>query len=204
MTMGEKTMGSNGKIALPKDAEGRKIPLDTKVLYSLSGEEHKVDEFTYSPSENIWRVALAKQSVHFYTCDMHLAPVVVLCADGKPVRVGDTVYCDDDPEPLTVNSFSVNECGPVGVKSAGGGYYTVPAGRLTHECPDSWEKLLDDLDNAAKGGDNAECLYMRRDGIEPQCPECRLCVDESDLECAYLAYADIAARIRKLSGEDDA
>ena len=204
MMMEEKTMGSNGKIALPKDAEGRKIPLDTKVLYSLSGEEHKVDEFTYSPSENIWRVALAKQSVHFYTCDMHLAPVVVLCADGKPVRVGDTVYCDDDPEPLTVNSFSVNECGPVGVKSAGGGYYTVPAGRLTHECPDSWEKLLDDLDNAAKGGDNAECLYMRRDGIEPQCPECRLCVDESDLECAYLAYVDIAARIRKLSGEGDA
>lgn len=98
MTTEEKAMGSNGKIALPKDAEGRKIPLDTKVLYSLSGEEHKVDEFTYSPSENIWRVALAKQSMHFYTCDMHLAPVVVLCADGKPVRVGDTVYCDDDPE----------------------------------------------------------------------------------------------------------
>ena len=34
-------------IELPLDAEGREIPLDTKVLYSLSGEEHKVDEFTY-------------------------------------------------------------------------------------------------------------------------------------------------------------
>ena len=191
------------QITLPRDAEGREIPLDTKALYSLSGEEHKVDEFTYSPSENIWRVALAAQSVHFYTCDMHLAPVVVLCADGKPVCVGDTVYCDDDPEPLTVNDFVVNECGPVGVKSTGGGYYTVPAGRLTHECPDSWEKLLGDLDNASKGGDNAECLYMRRDGIELPCQECRLGVDESDLECAYLAYADIAARIRKLRGEGE-
>ncbi len=199
-------MGSNGKIALPKDAEGREIPLDTKVLYSLSGEEHKVDEFTYSPSENIWRVALAKQFVHFYTCDMHLAPVVVLCADGKPVCVGDTVYCDGDLEPLTVKSFIVNECGPVDVKSAGGGYYTVPAGRLTHECPDSWEKLLEDLDNAAKGGDNAECCYARRESVEvgSQCYGCRLFKNDDDSpECSYLVFADIAARIRRLRGEGE-
>lgn len=165
------------QITLPRDAEGRKIPLDTKVLYSLSGEEHKVGEFAYSPSENIWRVALAKQFVHFYTCDMHLAPVVVLCADGKPVRVGDTVYCDDDPEPLTVNNFSVNECDPVGVKSAGGGYYTVSAGRLTHECPDSWEKLLEDLDRC----------------IEADCISCG----------TSLVLADIAARIRKPAAKED-
>lgn len=203
--MEEKTMGSNGKISLPKDAEGKEIPLDTKVLYSLSGEEYEVDEFTYSPSENIWRVALAKQFVHFYTCDMHLAPVVVLSADGKPVSIGDTVYCDDDPEPLTVNSLTVSECGPVGVQSAAGANYTVPAGRLTHERP-GWEKLLDDLDNAAKGGDNAECLYMRREDIEvgEQCSGCRLYEQGKDKfnECSYLAYADIAARIRKLRGED--
>ena len=199
----EKTMGSNGKITLPRDAEGREIPLDTKVLYSLSGDGHEVDEFIYSPSENIWRVALIKQFVHFYTCDFHLAPVVVLCADGKPVSVGDTVYCDDSPEPLTVKGFAVNECGPVDVKSADGAYYTVSAGRLTHERPDSWEKLLDDLDHAAKGGDVAECLYMRRDGMEVQCPGCRLeDVESDDIECSYLAYADIAARIRKLRGEN--
>lgn len=198
-------MGSNGKISLPRDAEGAKeIPLDTRVLYSLSGEEYEVDEFTYSPSENIWRVALAKQFVHFYTCDMHLAPVVVLSADGKPVSIGDTVYCDDDPEPLTVNSLTVSECGPVGVQSAAGANYTVPAGRLTHERP-GWEKLLEDLDNAAKGGDNAECCYMRREGIETgaQCPGCRLYETEDDFtECSYLAYGDIAARIRKLAAKE--
>ena len=198
-------MGSNVEITLPKDAEGRKIPLDTKVLYSLSGKEHKVDEFTYSPSENIWRVALAKQSMHFYTCDMHLAPVVVLCADGKPVCVGDTVYCDDSPDPLTVNSFTVSECDSVCVQTASDGYYTVPAGRLTHERPDNWEKLLEDLDNAAKGGDNAECLYMRREDIETgeQCSGCRLYnADDVFSDCSLLAYADIAARIRKLRGEE--
>ncbi len=71
--------------------------------------------------------------------------------------------------------------------------------------PDSWEKLLDDLDNAAKGGDNAECCYTRRDGIEvgEQCPGCRLYEQGKDKfnECSCLAYADIAARIRKLRSE---
>lgn len=73
--------------------------------------------------------------------------------------------------------------------------------------PDSWENLLDDLDNAAKGGDNAECCYMRREGIEvgTQCPGCRLYEQGKDKfnECSYLAYADIAARIRKLRGEGE-
>lgn len=72
--------------------------------------------------------------------------------------------------------------------------------------PDSWEKLLDDLDNAAKGGDNAECCYMRRDCIEvgTQCQGCRLYEQGKDKfnECSYLAYADIAARIRKLRSEE--
>lgn len=196
-------MGEEKKIALPKDAEGRKIPLDTKVLYSLSGEEHKVDEFTYSPSENIWRVALAKQSMHFFTCDMHLAPVVVLCADGKPVCVGGTVYCDDDPEPLTVNGFVVNECGPVDVKSADGGYCTVPAGRLTHECPDSWEKLFEDLKAVADYGDSSHldsptCHYTHTVG--KPCDKCKFYRSKS---CISEMCADIAYRIRELRDEDE-
>lgn len=73
--------------------------------------------------------------------------------------------------------------------------------------PDSLEKLLDDLDNAAKSGDNAECCYMRRDGIEvgEQCPWCRLYEQGKDKfnECSCLAYADIAARIRKLAAKED-
>lgn len=35
-------------IELPKDAEGREIPLDTKVLYKEGGKRFKVDRFTYS------------------------------------------------------------------------------------------------------------------------------------------------------------
>ena len=71
---------------------------------------------------------------------------------------------------------------------------------------DSWKNLLDDLDNAAKGGDNAECLYMRREDIEvgEQCSGCRLYnADDVFSDCSCLAYGDIAARIRKLRGEDE-
>lgn len=72
--------------------------------------------------------------------------------------------------------------------------------------PDSWEKLLEDLDNAARGGDNAECLYMRREDIEvgEQCSGCRLYnADDVFSDCSLLAYADIAARIRKLMGDGE-
>ena len=71
--------------------------------------------------------------------------------------------------------------------------------------PDSWKKLLEDLDNAASGGDNAECLYSRREGVAAgsQCYGCKLYnQDYGSSECEYLAYGDIAARIRKLSGDD--
>ena len=35
-------------IELPKDAEGREIPLDTKVLYNEDGKCFKINRFTYS------------------------------------------------------------------------------------------------------------------------------------------------------------
>lgn len=40
-------------IELPKDAEGREIPLDTKVLYNEDGKCFKVNRFTYSVVQTI-------------------------------------------------------------------------------------------------------------------------------------------------------
>lgn len=40
-------------IKLPKDAEGREIPLDTEVLYSEDGRKFEVDYFTYSVRQSI-------------------------------------------------------------------------------------------------------------------------------------------------------
>ena len=139
-------------IELPKDAEGRKIPLDTEVLYQEDGKEYTVVkwEWGFCPLNTVpeWGVYL--------------------------VHNGSQEYCT--PECL----------------------YLTPR--------DSWEKLLDDLDNAVKGGDNAECLYMHREDIEvgEQCSGCRLYnADDVFSDCSCLAYADIADRIRKLRGEDE-
>lgn len=134
-------------IELPKDAEGREIPLNTTVLYDKNDKEVVVSRYQYYP------------------------------------RVG---------------------YGYWNIKSVRNEYYRVDEVYLTP--PDTLEKLLDDLDNAAKGGDNAECLYMRREDIEvgEQCSGCRLYETEDDfIECSHLAYADIAARIRNLRGESE-
>lgn len=45
------------KIYLPKDAEGREIPLDTEVLYFKDGSEHKVANWVLYPYEGIrWAI----------------------------------------------------------------------------------------------------------------------------------------------------
>ena len=148
-------MGSNWKIALPKDAEGREIPLDTEVLYDERGDKLLIKRIEFDAFKKEWRLAVRKDST------------AIANLYRSPQRV----------------------------------YLEKPATR------DSWENLLEDLNNAAKGGDNAECCYIRREGIETgeQCSGCRLYETEDDFtECSYLAYADIAARIRKLRGEGDA
>lgn len=136
-------------IELPRDAEGREIPLDTKVLYDKYNKEHKVLNYIFNTITGNWIA---------------------------------------DFETEITSELNATE-----------GFSLTPI--------DSWEKLLDDLDNAAKGGDNAECCYMRREDIEvgEQCPGCRLYEQGKDKfnECSYLAYGDIAARIRKLMGEDE-
>lgn len=69
----------------------------------------------------------------------------VLGADGEPIEVGDTVYCDGDPEPLVVDSFDDPGCVYLtSVKGSDGTLYTIEPSLLTHERPDSWEQLEKD------------------------------------------------------------
>lgn len=49
-------------VELPKDAEGREIPLDTTRLYgATSGDECKVVNFDFCPSAGRWTVKLEKR-----------------------------------------------------------------------------------------------------------------------------------------------
>lgn len=43
-------------VELPKDAEGREIPLSTKELYHLDGEKVEVYSFNYWPEYKEWHV----------------------------------------------------------------------------------------------------------------------------------------------------
>lgn len=66
--------------------------------------------------------------------------------------------------------------------------------------PDSWEKLLDDLDAAGDARHQGVCDYFNRDKDEYCCKSCPGCEDD----CNRTAMRDIASRIRKLSGDGDA
>lgn len=64
-------------IELPKDAEGREIPLDTKVMYRKDGTLVDVDEFNFSTGytdpKYKWTVKLMNCAV-FFTTKMFLNP----------------------------------------------------------------------------------------------------------------------------------
>lgn len=56
-------------VELPKDAEGREIPLDTECLYSHGGEKQDVLSFTYYRKNDRWEIETDTQfinSIHFY------------------------------------------------------------------------------------------------------------------------------------------
>jgi hypothetical protein len=64
-------------IESPKDADGREIPLDTKVLYDRCGFKHNVKSFIYVVSTytgtGTWRVKFTIGTSLFAVSDMHLA-----------------------------------------------------------------------------------------------------------------------------------
>lgn len=133
-------------IELPKDAEGREIPLDTKVLYNDDGECFEVNRFTYSVVQTMPGL---KWGVVFMNCRYD--------------------YC--------------------------GSFYLTPP-----EPPDSWEKLEEDLDRAAKAEAFRACRYAN-DKMRP-CNECRFLNKKGLRFCNGKALAEILDRIRKLRGED--
>ena len=127
-------------VELPKDAEGREIPLDVEFLYNANGESVKPYSFTFRRYDG-------------FGWEMHLVGVTNLVYDPK--------------------SFYITQ-------------------------PDSWEKLLEDLDAAGDASHQGVCDYFNRDKDEYCCKSCPGCEDD----CNRIAMRDIADRIRKLRGED--
>lgn len=135
-------------VELPKDAEGREIPLDTKVLYDMCGTKVSVKEF-------LSRTLVESQ------------------------RTGWTIKAAYEGN-IDYNSFKPKNM------------------HLTQ--PDTWERLLEDLNEAGDARYDEACAYFHRDKGEDGCTSC----PGGEDGCARIAMRDIADRIRKLRGEDDA
>ena len=50
-------------VELPRDAEGREIPLNAKVLYKQDGEKLKVESFDYWPKYKDWFVRSRNEGI---------------------------------------------------------------------------------------------------------------------------------------------
>ena len=130
-------------VELPKDADGREIPLDTDALYDKNGERLAIYAWEYMPKlkHSKWRV--------------------LFLFDESGVK-----YYPDD-------------------------YYLTP--------PDSWEKLLEDLDAAGDARHQEACAYFNRDKDVYCCTSCPVGKDG----CVLIAMRDIASRMRKLRSADE-
>lgn len=123
----------------------------------------------------------------------------VLDADGKPIEVGDTVYCDGEDEALTVTSISgvgVEYC-CVTVKNADSSHCTVDAPRLTHERPDSWERLEEDMMRGTS------CRYFGGVESAAECWDCPHGTDQTGTPCWKNERIDILKRAKKLAGIEE-
>lgn len=86
----------------------------------------------------------------------------VLAADGKPLREGETVYLTDSPTAFVVDDIMTREDGATVVHLEDGAW-NLPQ-YLTHERPDSWERL--EVDAGKNPYDYCEDVGHRLDTFE--------------------------------------
>lgn len=67
---------------------------------------------------------------------------------------------------------------------------------LRLKAPDSWEKLLEDLNEGANHSEYSSCFYFRK----AEC-DCSSCKADRYSNCDQPVFKDIASRIRRLRGE---
>ena len=120
-------------------------------------------------------------------------------ADGKVIPLDTETLYETDGQVFHVAAFHYSP--KEGDWSVRGGYtgarngWDLETDRLLLAPPDSWDKLIEDLRNST-GRYMAACAYFNKDGED--CDECRSAGAGS---CTSSAFAEIADRIEKRSGE---
>lgn len=110
----------------------------------------------------------------------------VLDADGVSIKVGDTVYCGGEDKPLRVSH--ITDSTKVILVEDNVSYFAVKPSRLTHERPDSWERIEEDAKLAPRD-------YLEKRGMNPEKTE-RIASMMADLvrRAKALAKADSEAQ----------
>lgn len=114
-------------------------------------------------------------------------PKPVLGKDGKAVEPGEVVWGEDGLSWL-VTGFRWDSGDHVVEATARGEVKQLKPGWLTHEEPESWERLEED---AAKGA----CAYFGSDPCE-----CGGCPHDMDPDCNAVMALDIVRRAKALAG----
>ena len=146
-TNGTVATGSNGERCerpAPEvlDADGAEIRVGDKV-WSTRGPESGTVVYAY-PLGDSGQPSVKVGAVWRHASELtHRAPV--LAADGLPLREGETVWATDDGIRYEFRNVNVSEDGRILVRPDYSPYdeYIDPS-LLTHERPDSWERLEED------------------------------------------------------------
>ena len=125
------------------DADGVEIRVGDTVCGTRDMEPMKVVD-TDSHECGFKRIKCEKEGdgFWFYCPDELTHKLPVLAADGRPLRVGETVYKFDDYRPYTLKRFEGEH---VYINAGGGSFdiWTYPD-KIIHERPESWERLEED------------------------------------------------------------
>ena len=118
-----------------------------------------------------------------------------IAGDGKPLLEGETVWDVDGCGPLTVFRLPDKSDIRISLKKDGTFYYRY-AEKLTHERPDSWERLEEDAEKLA-------CEYFGREGEKAPCSGCRSreidpCTAK---DCEFNKTIDLVRRAKALAGD---
>ena len=128
-------------------------------VYDADGVEIRVGDECYVASNGdgpyvVYRIREADGAIDMHWHEnrnesLHIRPDLithrapVLAADGKPLREGETVYLTDSPTAFVVDDIMTREDGATVVHLKDGAW-NLPQ-YLTHERPDSWERLEEDI-----------------------------------------------------------
>lgn len=123
-------------------------------------------------------------------CEIPLDTSKLFISDGTMVHVLRFEYM--------YHTYDAHDAWFVYIERTPGEHMTLHTRNVRLAPPDSWEKLLKDLDEAGDARYYEACAYFHRDKDEDGCISC----PGGEDSCARIAMRDIASRIRKLRGED--